>query len=108
LARVIEIDRDPTDPMSSANAPLHHAPDRTPENRVLEPARAYAETRLPGCAFVATEFGTPSLGLDDSATPFVAVEAPGTHLLVRVTVFPDGRVSACALTADLPSSSTAS
>jgi len=94
--------------MSSANAPPHHAADRTHENRVLEAARAYAEARLPGRPLVATEFGTPSLGLDDSETHFVAVEAPDNHLLVRVTIFPDGRVSACALTADLPPSSSPS
>lgn len=89
--------------MSSTDAPTHHAADRTSENRVLEAARAYAEARMPGRPLVATEFGTPSLGLDDSETHFVAVEAPDNRLLVRVTVFPDGRVSACALTADLSS-----
>jgi hypothetical protein len=94
--------------MSSANAPPHHAADRAHENRVLEAARAYAEARMSARPLVATEFGTPSLDLDDSETHFVAVEAPGDHLLVRVTIFRDGRVSACALTADLPPSSLSS
>jgi len=70
---------------------------------VLESACAYAERRLAGRPLVATEFGTPSLGLDDSETHFVAVEAGGERLLVRVIIFPDGRTSAVALTADLAS-----
>jgi hypothetical protein len=85
--------------MQRSGAPTTDTLDPAKEDRVLGSARAYAEAKLPGRPLVAAEFGVPSIGLDDSETHFVRIEADRDRMLVRVTLYPDGRLSVDPLTA---------
>jgi hypothetical protein len=66
---------------------------------VLDAARSYGEGKLPGRRVDVEEFGVPSVGLDETETHFVSIEAEGIRLLARVTISPDGAVCVAPLTA---------
>lgn len=86
--------------MTQAEAqPLHEHADAHRDSRVVAAARAFAENVLPGKIVRIAEFGLPSVGLDDCATHFVAIEGDETSILACVTIAPNGSVSVDYLTA---------